>query len=136
MAGDYTGTCACGTVHFELSGTPHIVFNCHCTVCRKMNGSAFSTYAVFNKNALQVTEGATDIQTADVGTHGIKHFCRTCGASLYGLHRQATGVCLVSLGAIDTGGALVPTVNVFCRSKLPWVFDLPKMINHEQGLRG
>lgn len=136
MSNDYLGTCACGNVHIALDGEPHIVFNCHCSICRKMNGSAFTTYAVFDNTALQVTEGAGEIHAAKAGAHGLKHFCRNCGTPLYGLHKLATGICLVPLGVIDTGGALVPMANAFCGSKLPWVFELGKMINHEGNLPG
>jgi hypothetical protein len=136
MADNYQGSCACGKVHLVLDGEPKLVFNCHCTICRKMNGSAFSTYAVFARDALRVTEGEVEIRAAEVGTHGIKHFCRSCGTPLYGLHRQAAGICLVTLGAIDTGGALLPITNVFCRSRLPWAFELDRMINHEVTLPG
>jgi hypothetical protein len=136
MADNYQASCACGKVHFVLDGEPHLTINCHCTICRKMNGSAFSTYSVFSKDALRITEGAEFIRAAEVGDHGIKHFCRECGAPLYGLHRLASGICLVALGAIDTGGAIVPIANVYCRSKLPWAFELGKMISHEVHLPG
>jgi len=134
MADNYQASCACGKVHFVLDGEPHMTFNCHCTVCRKMNGSAFSTYSVFTKDDLRMTKGGDEIQTAQMGDHGTKHFCRHCGAPLYGLHRQASSICLVVLGAIDTGGAILPISNVFCRSKLPWTFEIDKMINHEMNL--
>jgi hypothetical protein len=134
MVDEYLGTCGCGRVHVALDGEPHIVFNCHCTTCRKMSGGAFSSYAVFDKNALRVTEGEAEIQTTRAGTHGLKYFCRGCGAPLYGLHELAADICLVPLGVIDTGGALVPIANVFCQNKLPWTFELGKMINHELSL--
>jgi hypothetical protein len=136
MADNYLGSCACGTVHFALDSEPHLVFNCHCTICRKANGSAFSSYALFKRDALRITEGEASIRAAEIGSSAIKHFCRECGAPLYGLHREAPGICLVVLGAVDTGAALVPTSNVFCRSKLPWAFELGKMINHEVNLPG
>lgn len=136
MSDNYQASCACGKVHFVLDGEPHLTFNCHCTICRKANGSAFSTYSVFSKDDLRITEGAEEIQAANVGDHGMKHFCRSCGTPLYGLHRLAADICLVALGAIDTGGAILPIANVFCRSKLPWTFELNKMINHEVHLPG
>lgn len=131
MSDNYQASCACGKVHFILDGEPHTTFNCHCAICRKMNGSAFSTYSVFGKDDLRVTEGEEEIQTVQMGDHGTKHFCRHCGAPLYGLHKQSSNICLVVLGAMDTGGPIRPISNVFCRSKLPWVFEIDKMINHE-----
>ena len=136
MADNYQGSCGCSKVHFVLDGEPHLIFNCHCTICRKANGSAFSTYAVFSRDDLRITEGASEVHAADLGTNGTKHFCRSCGTPLYGLHQNAVDTCLVILGAIDTGGALLPIANVFCRSKLPWAFELGKLINHEVNLPG
>lgn len=135
MSTEFTGSCACGNVHFEVTAQPEAVFNCHCTVCRKMNGAAFSTYAVFPKDQVVVTEGKEEVQAAEVGQNGIKHFCKSCGSPLYGHHKQQEGISLVLIGAIDTGGEIVPTANAFCRSKLSWVFSLDKMINSELGPR-
>lgn len=135
MKNAYQASCACGKVHFVLDGEPHLTINCHCTICRKMNGSAFSTYTVFSKDDLRITEGGDNIQTAQMGDHGIKHFCRQCGAPLYGLHQKAAGICLVVLGAIDAGGPIMPIANVFCRSKLPWAFEIDQMISHEFNLQ-
>lgn len=131
MTDNYQASCACGKVHFVLDGEPHMTFNCHCTLCRKINGGAFSTYSVFSRNDLRITEGSEDIQTTRMGEHGTKHFCSHCGTPLYGLHQQAAGICLVVLGSIDTGGAILPIANVFCRSKLPWTSEIDRMINHE-----
>ena len=131
MACKYQASCACGKVSFALDDEPHMTFNCHCTICRKTNGSAFSTYSVFAKNALRITEGEDQIQTTKMGNHGTKHFCRHCGAPLFALHGQSPDICLVVLGAIDSGGAILPISNIFCRSKLPWTFEIDKMIHHE-----
>lgn len=131
MTYNYQASCACGKVSFALDDEPNTTFNCHCTICRKMNGSAFSTYSVFPKDSLHIIEGEQQIQTTKMGNHGTKHFCRHCGAPLFGLHDQASEICLVVLGAIDSGGPILPISNIFCRSKLPWAFGIDKMIHHE-----
>lgn len=136
MADNYQASCACGKVHFVLDGEPHLTFNCHCTICRKINGSAFSTYSVFSKDDLRITEGVDEIQSTRMGAQGTRYFCRHCGTPLYGLHSQAADICMVVLGAIDTGGVILPIANVFCRSKLPWAFEIDKMIKHELNMLG
>jgi hypothetical protein len=35
------GSCNCGSAKYEVSGAVKKVVNCHCTLCRKVNGSAF-----------------------------------------------------------------------------------------------
>lgn len=131
MSNNYQASCACGKVSFTLDDEPHTTFNCHCTICRKMNGSAFSTYSVFPKNSLRITEGEQEIQTIKMGNHGAKHFCRHCGAPLFGLHDHASDICLVVLGSINSGGSILPVSNIFCGSKLSWAFEIDKMIHHE-----
>ena len=130
MADNYLGSCACGKVHFALDAEPLNIFNCHCTICRKMNGSAFSTYVVFKASALRITGGRAEIQAAAAGTQATRHFCRDCGTPLYGLHQLAPGLCLVMLGAIDNADALAPAANVFCQSRLPWTYNLGTLVNH------
>ena len=40
------GQCLCGNIKFEVSGSFKTVLNCHCDLCKRMNGAALSTYAV------------------------------------------------------------------------------------------
>jgi len=35
------GSCLCGGVKYEIDGGLGAVTNCHCSLCRKMSGSAF-----------------------------------------------------------------------------------------------
>jgi hypothetical protein len=101
-----------------------------------MSGAAFSTHVVFPRVALQMVKGEGLIASSEVGQLGRKFFCRECGTPLYGLHQAHESVCLVSLGAIDDGEPVVPGANVFCESRLPWVFDLSELQNFEQGPEG
>lgn len=42
----YTGSCMCGAVQFTISdGIRNIVY-CHCSQCRKAQGSAFATNGI------------------------------------------------------------------------------------------
>ncbi len=38
-----SGSCLCGGVKYEVSGGIQTVTNCHCSLCRKMSGSAFAS---------------------------------------------------------------------------------------------
>ena len=41
-----TGSCLCGGVRYAIDGELGAVTNCHCSLCRKMSGSAFASGAV------------------------------------------------------------------------------------------
>jgi hypothetical protein len=38
------GSCTCGDVEFHISGELTDVSFCHCSICRKVSGSAFASY--------------------------------------------------------------------------------------------
>jgi len=42
------GGCLCGAIQYEVNGPLFDVSNCHCSMCRRFHGAAFSTYAKFN----------------------------------------------------------------------------------------
>ena len=52
------GRCLCEHIHFSVSDDAVTVVNCHCNLCRKMNGSAFSTYVVVNESEFELVSGA------------------------------------------------------------------------------
>jgi hypothetical protein len=76
-----TGGCNCGQVRFEVSGEPVRVGLCHCLVCRKETGSLGNFFAVWPSDQVSVTgETGSWRQTTDN-----RHFCVTCGSSVFGL---------------------------------------------------
>ena len=39
------GSCACGGIEYELSDNLFAANHCHCSICRKIHGSAFATFS-------------------------------------------------------------------------------------------
>ena len=67
------GSCICGAITYEVEGAPKSVVNCHCNMCRKMNGSAFSTYAAVLSDEFTLTSG--EPKARKVSDNATKHFC-------------------------------------------------------------
>lgn len=105
------GTCSCGAVSVRTATPPMLVYNCHCSHCRRFAGADFGRTSMFWSFCVEVV-GPVDSQ-ATSGPPGIglvRTRCRKCGQ----------GVC-------DWGAKLVrplafpshkvlnlePTVNVF-----------------------
>ena len=42
------GGCACGGIRFEIEAVRSLT-HCHCTICRKLTGASFATYAHVEK---------------------------------------------------------------------------------------
>ena len=76
-----TGGCNCGTVRFKVGGNPIRVGACHCQFCRKDTGSSFNFFAVWSAKKVTI---AGDTKSWMHSTDH-RHFCVTCGSSLYSI---------------------------------------------------
>jgi hypothetical protein len=56
------GSCLCGGVRYEVTGPVHDVHHCHCSMCRKAHGAAFSTFARLTAGDFRVVAGAADVR--------------------------------------------------------------------------
>jgi hypothetical protein len=48
------GSCSCGAVRLTAEADARRIVNCHCNMCRRMNGSAFSSYVVIPRKTLSI----------------------------------------------------------------------------------
>lgn len=117
------GSCACGKVTYRC-GEPVQVVNCHCTLCRAINGSAFSSYVVVKTDAVELS-GRDNLSTYMATGKATKHFCSDCGTPIFNANLASyPGVSMFYLGSVRDPAGYVPVINIFCRSKLDWVDTL------------
>jgi hypothetical protein len=127
------GSCGCGAVEFRLNSEIVNVVNCHCNMCRRHNGSSFSTYAVLPFRFLEIIKGQEQIKEYSVGS-GKKHFCEKCGTPLFNVNEKYPGACMLYIGTLHLADTLVPKLNVWCESKLAWVDALSDFPGLSQGV--
>ena len=77
-----TGGCQCGTVRFEVRAPATDLYHCHCSMCRKVHGVAYATYAVAPKPAVVITQGEANLSRFDSSQEVHRYFCRTCGCQI------------------------------------------------------
>lgn len=128
-----SGSCTCGAAGFQVSTDIRQVVNCHCNTCRKMNGSAFTTYAVVPHKFLSLS-GQENIGEYQFGEGAFKHYCRKCGTPLYNLNSRYQKYCMIYLGALENSASLMPTQNIFCESMLAWVEHIASVPKYEQDI--
>jgi hypothetical protein len=125
------GRCACKAVAYEVSDEFVAAYNCHCSKCRAMTGSAFLPWGEIEREKLRVTEGVESLTV--VGDADADHamYCRECLSLLYWTARNGVYV-RVPYGSLVDEPALKPTAHMFVGSKAPWheiLDDLPQ--HHE-----
>lgn len=124
-----TGSCLCGGVRYEVTGPLGLVEHCHCTMCRKAHGAAFSTNTAVPAATVRVTSGTELISEYASSTNRRKCFCSRCGSQLFIRRTNAPEVMVVTLGTLDDTEQTRPQRHVFVASKAPWLEiadDLPQ----------
>ena len=121
------GGCLCGRVHYEITGPFLNAGNCHCSMCRRQHGSAFSTYAEINHNDFKWISGEDNVKIYELPSGGGWCFCSECGSSLAGTDKGKVN--MVTLGTIEGNPGIKPESHIFVDSKALWYEindDLPQ----------
>ncbi|HUO92842.1 MAG TPA: GFA family protein [Rhizomicrobium sp.] len=119
------GGCHCGAISFEAEVDPAKVAVCHCTDCQQISGAPYraSVPALAEKLTLR-GEPKHYVKTADSGNKRLHGFCGECGSAIYATTPTDQRVFNLRVGAIRQRAELVPKIQGFCRSAMPWVWDI------------
>lgn len=118
-----TGHCLCGGVRYSADVEPMITANCHCRDCQRQTGTAFSTLVAVPREALQIDgEIATYVTVGTDSQMEVKRlFCPNCGSPIVSLPDMTPELAFVKAGTLDDVNELMPEMDVWCDSALPWV---------------
>lgn len=114
------GSCLCGAVTFEIAAPVITMGNCHCSMCRKQHGTAFSTYYQFERSGLTVLSGEDHIQRYAASDFAERGFCGTCGTKLTFTIGELPDRIWIAAGALDDDPGTQPEYHIFVGSKAPW----------------
>lgn len=125
-----TGGCRCGGVRFELAldALPP-VYACHCHLCQRASGSAFSVQALVPEGALTVTGAIVEHELTTADRVSRQRFCATCHTRLYNTNTRAPGIAVVRAGTLDRSEELECVAHIFTATKQRWVtipYDVPQ----------
>ncbi|MCY4450700.1 MAG: GFA family protein [Immundisolibacterales bacterium] len=137
-----TGRCACGAVAYRVDGAATALYHCHCSVCRRLHGALFATYACVQREHVTVEAGTGSLSTyrSDLAKW---QFCRVCGCHLFAEHEHNPGMAWYMPATLD--GDLTPghprgsEKHIFVGSKSPLARipdDAPRFEGHAPGEEG
>ena len=113
------GSCLCGSVRYTVAAAISYAENCHCSMCRKAHGAAFSTNALVPTEALHI-KGSEHLSTYRSSPNREKMFCSRCGSQLFIKRLNAPAGTVITLGTLDDDPQVKPSRHVFVASKAPW----------------
>jgi hypothetical protein len=126
MDESHVGTCFCGTVTVEVTGTPLEMGYCHCSSCRSYSGAPVSAYALWKKEDVRVTSGMEFVSQYKKTEMSDRHFCKKCGGHVLVTH-PALGLTHIYPACFPTL-RFAPTVHLnYAEALLPMKDGLPKL---------
>lgn len=111
---EVTGGCQCGAVRIVARGEPLRVGICHCLDCRKHHGALFHASAIFPDTAVTVT--------GETRAYKGRHFCPTCGSSVYS---RSDDEMELHLGMFDTPDQFRPSYELWTLRREGWLPPFP-----------
>ena len=107
------GSCLCGQVTICIDAPLKNMTHCHCSICRKIHGSLFATYA--EATDIAFTSGSDQVQIYQSSQGFERVFCKTCGSVLP--ESSAAGNFFVPVGLLDDDPGIRPQAHIFVESK-------------------
>lgn len=132
----YTGSCLCGKVKFEISGAISNIVYCHCSQCRKAQGSAFGANGFVEQEDFKFVSGEANLSSYQSSPGKQRYFCRTCGAPIVSRRNSAPDKLRVRLGTLDTDITEKAVGHIFVQDQANWHEindDLPQYEKYEAG---
>lgn len=115
-----TGSCLCAAVAYEIGGPLSQALNCHCSMCRKAQGSAFRSRARVKTADFRFTRGDDLVTYYESSPGNHRGFCRVCGSPIHSKFDDQPDVLGLPLGSLDQDPGIKPRFHVFVGSKAPW----------------
>ncbi|WNC70167.1 GFA family protein [Thalassotalea nanhaiensis] len=124
------GSCLCGSITFSVSKFEPMVGNCHCRMCRKFHGAAFSTFADVKYENFKWLSGESFLQSYRASNNTVRQFCKQCGSSLTfrSSNSDLHSTIEIALATLDDEVKISPDAHIFVESKVGWYSpndDLP-----------
>jgi hypothetical protein len=124
------GRCACQAVAYEVADEFVAAYNCHCSNCRALSGSAFLPVGQIESSKITVTKGADSLLVEGDSDSAYEVRCGECLSHLYWSYPDASVG--VPYGTLIDEPSLKPTHHQFVGSKAAWYEILDKLPQYDE----
>jgi hypothetical protein len=119
------GSCLCGAVRYEATGTAAAFDLDHCSRCRKASGSAFKAELIFRQAEFHWVSGRSLVRTSEAPVRSTppsyrRTFCTLRGGPVPTVDEDTINI---PAGTLDDDPGLRPQRHIFVDRKAPW-FDI------------
>ena len=115
------GSCLCGGIKYEIDGELGAVTNCHCSLCRKMSGSAFSSGSTIAAASFRFVAGEELLKEWESSPGNHRVFCGRCGSPLIKKKDKDPEHLRFRPGTLESDPRVKISKHMHVSSKAPWV---------------
>ncbi len=122
-----SGSCLCGKVAWLTEGALSDMTHCHCSMCRKIHGTAFATYVRAPRGDLRFVSGIDTITMYASSPGFVRPFCSECGSVVP--DPEGEGAKSMPAACLNEDPVIRPSAHIFAPSKASWYQindDLPQ----------
>lgn len=116
----HQGHCLCGAVSFNITQQITDIVKCHCSECRRVQGSAFATNGNVRAANFTFIRGENNLTEFKESANKSRFFCTTCGSPILAKLISAPDFVRVRLGTISTDIVEPIEKHIFVGSKANW----------------
>lgn len=117
----FFGGCLCGAIRYEIQRQHLNAWHCHCAMCRKAHGTAFSTHVVARPDQIVWLQGRSDLVPYESSPGAYREFCQRCGTHIL-VHGQTGDTTLaIPAGTLDGDPPLTIRGHMFTKDAASWL---------------
>lgn len=114
------GSCLCNAIQYEIEGELGPTMMCHCSKCRKANGSAYAINAAVKTDQFHFVTGQELVSEFESSPGVFRSFCKQCGSPLLSRRPSQPDIVRLRIGTLDTPVDVKPLAHIFVGSKASW----------------
>ncbi|BBP76658.1 MULTISPECIES: GFA family protein [Pseudomonas] len=114
------GSCACGTVEYEVDSLDMPIGHCHCHTCRKTHAAVFAPTAGVRREHFRWVKGEEALTVFESSPGKLRHFCSRCGSHLMA-ERPHLPLVILRIATLDDDPGLIGQHHIWVSHDLPWL---------------
>ena len=118
------GSCLCGAVRYEITGSDGRFWHCHCGRCRKATGTGHASNVLLKPDKVEWRSGEELLKRYKVPDARVfaAIFCGECGSMMPRVAPDRS-IAVVPAGSLDNDPGLTPEARIFHGSRAAWSCD-------------
>lgn len=130
------GHCLCGSIHYQYTGELGPIALCHCSQCRRAQGTAFATNSPIQAAQFTLVSGQEALKEYESRPGKKRAFCSNCGSPIYSRLDARPELLRLRIGTVTSPIAARPSHHIYAASRAEWFEiddDLPRYAELEDG---